>query len=135
MKYCLYLFISAFIFTACKKENARPFSALKVAGCESAIVSGNNIKICLDSVISDSRCPLQMTCVWAGTAIAKFSISIDGQSPQIHELVIKSHPFHTYSSSVIQQGYQVTFLTLSPYPGETSDGYSNKKAGLEVIKL
>ena len=37
----------------------------------------NHVQICLDSVIEYSRCLKGVVCSWAGTAIAKFSFTVN----------------------------------------------------------
>lgn len=135
MKYLLLLLLSGIVFLSCNKETALPFSAIRAGSCETATVAGAGIEICLDSVMTDSRCPKGMQCVWAGTALARFSISINGESPQVHEMSVEYFPFQMYPPTIIQQGYKITFSTLSPYPGEKFYSYEALRAGMKVIKL
>ncbi len=82
-------------------------------------------------VSSDSRCPTDVVCVWAGDAAVEIGLSA-GEGP--------THPFtlHTLSypaSSVEFGGYRVTLLELAPQPISTRpippDGY---RAHLQVTR-
>lgn len=58
-------------FISCKKQsvNDRIYN-VKLNKCTSS--AGENLIICFDSLITDSRCAVNGVCVWAGVAIAKF---------------------------------------------------------------
>ena len=69
----------------------------------------------LESVISDSRCPANVTCVWAGEAKVTVSLlGADGQSVGAAELVLGPDPDAYYSNI---GDHSVTLLALDPYPG------------------
>lgn len=63
-----------------------------------------------ERVASDSRCPMDALCVWAGDAIVVLTISGDGQ-PAAREL-------HTIagSSEASYSGYMIKLISLAPYP-------------------
>ena len=65
--------------------------------------------ICLDSVISDSRCPDGVECVWAGEATARFKIEKFNCSPVF--FVLKEG-----AEDTVIEGIKVSFLKLLPYP-------------------
>ena len=64
--------------------------------------------ICFDSVLTDSRCPVNVVCVWAGEATARFAFREQGEAPQFVEFRL-----HT---DVIINNYQLSFIDLFPYP-------------------
>lgn len=67
------------------------------------------VSVCFDSVISESRCPDGAMCVWAGEAIARFRIRIDGD--------YKTVDLSTYlKKDTLMHGYKFMFINLSPYP-------------------
>ena len=48
----------------------------------------NQITFCFDSVITDSRCPENVICIWAGEAIARFSVHNQSNEPVFLDLPI-----------------------------------------------
>lgn len=64
--------------------------------------------ICFDSVLTDSRCPQGVVCVWAGNAAARFKFDKLNNNPFFIDL-------YTHTGTIIN-GYDFTFLELSPYP-------------------
>ncbi len=67
------------------------------------------IYICLDSVISDSRCPKGGECIWAGEAIARFKIEKYNNKPVYFNL-------KEGEKEAIISGYHISFIQLLPYP-------------------
>lgn len=65
--------------------------------------------ICLDSVISDSRCPTGLVCVWAGEATARFKIVKYNTAPVF--IKIKEG-----AKDTLVNGYHFSFIKLLPYP-------------------
>jgi hypothetical protein len=76
----------------------------------SAIVEGG-LTITFNGVKSDSRCPMDALCVWAGDAIVAVSLSQTGGDPAEREL-------HTASagSEASYRSYWVKLVALAPYP-------------------
>ena len=93
----------------------------------------DDIKVCLDSVIEDSRCPLDVVCVWQGTAVAKFSVTVNDQERPV-TLATYSRPGFPPSDTILL-GYKIEFLDLLPYPevGKTHD-ISEYRAELRITK-
>ncbi|TLX72620.1 hypothetical protein E9993_17440 [Labilibacter sediminis] len=69
----------------------------------------NNLSVCFDSLISDSRCPEDVVCVWPGEAVAKFTVNIDQQDPLVLEIP-------TGTQDTLVPGYSFSFVDLLPYP-------------------
>lgn len=76
----------------------------------SAIVEGG-LTIAFNGVKSDSRCPMDALCVWAGDAIVTVSLAQSGGDPAEREL-------HTASarSEASYRSYWVKLVALAPYP-------------------
>ncbi len=79
---------------------------------ESASMRGENLEITFLEVLEDSRCPKNVTCIWAGRARSLIKVTIDGQSEDI-ELVepAVSDETNWYRYS----GYRIDY-SLFPYP-------------------
>lgn len=73
---------------------------------QSATFDNGRLWFEFESVPSDSRCPENALCVWAGDAIAVLKY-LDGQDT-----------LHTYlePKATQRQNYQITLVQLSPYP-------------------
>ena len=65
--------------------------------------------ICLDSVLSDSRCPTGAECIWAGEARARFKIEKYNSNPVFIEL-------KEGAKDTLVSGYKFSFIKLLPYP-------------------
>jgi hypothetical protein len=86
-----------------------------------------NNTICFDSVITDSRCPENVVCVWAGEAIARFKIYIDQSSPITLDL-------YTGTIDTTINEYKLSFIDLLPYPNtEIERRFEDYKAKI-IIK-
>ena len=78
-------------------------------------VQGQDLTVHFDVVVSDSRCPSNVTCVWAGDAEVQVTISKPGFAPLTTVLHTNLTP-----QSVAYNGYTVTLNDLAPYPVSTS---------------
>jgi len=65
--------------------------------------------ICLDSVLSDSRCPTGVECIWAGEARARFKIEKYQNNPVYIDL-------KEGAKDTLVSGYKFSFIKLLPYP-------------------
>lgn len=62
--------------------------------------------VCFDSVITDSRCPVDVICIWEGEATAGFRANISGEN---HYLNIR------VGEDTIVGDYKIIFEDLVPY--------------------
>jgi hypothetical protein len=85
----------------------RPFE-LK-AGATSALPDGS--RLTFNRVQSDSRCPMDAICVWAGDASIAITIRPGNGAAQSHEL-------HTQptGSQITYGAYTIALTALAPYP-------------------
>lgn len=92
-----------------------PF-ALRVA--QSAEVATTGLRIRFDGVGEDSRCPVDVTCVWAGNARVRLTVDADGAVEQL-ELNTGLDPrvAQVHGSAVALEGLQPenrTGVTIAP---------------------
>lgn len=73
------------------------------------IVDG--VRIRFDVVESDSRCPMDVVCVWQGDAVARFAVEQSGSSSTFLQLHTSLQP-----KSGSAYGFRIELLTLQPYP-------------------
>jgi hypothetical protein len=76
----------------------------------SAMLDGG-LTITFDRVASDSRCPMNALCIWAGDAVVALSIS-QGPGGSV------SRELHTNAAESVTSylAYSITLLALAPYP-------------------
>ena len=72
----------------------------------------NKYYLCLDSVVSESRCPLGMECFWAGMATVRFKFQTDQSAPVYFDLSTLSDS----ENKTIIPGYCIKLVGLDPYP-------------------
>ena len=81
---------------------------------QSAVV-GDDVRLTLKSVTDDSRCPVDVTCVWEGDA--KVSVEVITPSPRAqHEL----HTTGRESHEAKHGDYRITLVKLEPAPRSTA---------------
>jgi hypothetical protein len=106
---------------------------LNLKKCNHMTFGSETVTLCLDSIIADSRCPKNVVCIWAGTAIAKFSFS---NSNTKYPVTLSTTKFGSYSSDTVLSGYKIKFIDLSPYPGTFIPPVSTDqiKAEVQIVK-
>ena len=122
------------VLFGCKKNvEVRNSSSVSWKNCSQIENKTDDVKVCLDSLIEDSRCPLGVICVWEGTAIARFSVTVNGQQQPVTLSTLNMPGYHP--SDTILMGYKIEFFNLSPYPevGKTHD-ILEYKAELNITK-
>lgn len=119
----IFLFIVLYFGRAassCNKKNSIPTSSadttftIKINACATKTAGLQNATLCFDSVMQDSRCPKGAFCIWAGTAIAKFTFSKNGIS---YPLTLATAPYSRFPVDTLLSGYKIKFINLTPYPG------------------
>jgi hypothetical protein len=70
---------------------------------------GKRNAICFDTVLTDSRCPENLVCVWAGEATVRFKFETCGKESSLVDL-------YTGTNDTIINGYKFSFIDLLPYP-------------------
>jgi hypothetical protein len=96
--------------------------------------SENQFYICLDSVLSDSRCPSDVYCIWAGNAQVRFRFEKLNEKPIFFNLITDSKS----ASEAIIDRYKISLIRLSPYPcihcAPDPDGYKASIVVKEIIE-
>ena len=107
---------------------------LKISGCESGTISGDNLKLCFNAVVSESRCPANAMCIWQGTAVGRFSFTKNKETATFDLSTLDMPP--TYNKDTVLMGYKIEFVNLLPYPGTVPDPIpdNQKKAEIKITK-
>ncbi|MBN2805103.1 MAG: hypothetical protein JXR22_00450 [Prolixibacteraceae bacterium] len=86
---------------------------LKVNEC----VSNNSLSLCVDSVYNDSRCPMDVICVWQGNAAVAISFTLNGS---VHQLTLNTGNTPSFPSDTTLQQFKISLNELAPYPISSS---------------
>ena len=78
----------------------------------------SQISISMDSVLSDSRCPMDVICFWAGNAEVRFTFSHKKQDTVFN---LNTHGGSHFRSDSSINGFNIRLLELFPYPETTND--------------
>jgi hypothetical protein len=79
---------------------------------QTVVIAGTTLRITFNAVDSDSRCPIEVACVWAGDAAVQLSFA--------HVTKSGSATLHTgiNPSSTVFDGFRITLLSLAPDQSE-----------------
>ncbi len=83
---------------------------------ETALLNGNGPRITFRQVSEDSRCPTDVTCVWAGDAKIELTISRNGSDDT--KVVSLTPPNDETSSGDVR----IRFVGLAPVPRQADAG-------------
>ena len=134
MRY-VYPFLKGSLFLvlfSCKKNpELRTSSSVSWKNCTLVEIKTDHVNVCLDSLIEDSRCPRGVVCTWEGTAVAKFSVTVNDHEQPVTLSTLKLR----FPSDTILMGYKIEFLDLLPYPDiNKSHDISEYRAELKITK-
>ena len=82
---------------------------------QTAEVEGTGLRVTFESVSADSRCPVDVTCVWEGDAVVIVSIAA-GSARLQHQL----HTSGRYPTEVDAGDYRVRLVEVAPVPRSTA---------------
>lgn len=112
------ILISIIVF-GCQTSNNEDLSSLNdpvVINIDTCFDNADKeMRVCLESVTDDSRCPTGVVCVWEGDAVANLTIKTKNE--------INSFQLHTnnrFQNETVLQGYRIKLLSVSPYPSANS---------------
>jgi len=132
----LFITLTAFVNSCSKSGNKFKEGTieLKLSDCENGNIAGDDLKLCFDAVVSDSRCPANAVCIWQGAATASFSFTKNGKTHRFNLSTINMQPNYTKDTVIAE--YKIEFINLFPYPGTVVDPIpdSQRKAELKITK-
>ena len=98
---------------------------------QTAQVEGTGLRVTFESVTTDSRCPVDVTCVWEGDAVVVVSLRPAPAGPAQHDL----HTAGRYPSEAQEGDYRVRLVDLAPAPREgRSPGPGDYRATFVVTR-
>lgn len=124
----------AILLVACSKDDSGSYKAPAIVDLHGRIPlkTADTATISFDEVVSDSRCPANSLCSWAGIAIARFTIREGKKELPFMLSIMPGYP----KQDTIINGYIIEFSDLKPYPGLTDHlRPAPIQAELRVFKL
>jgi hypothetical protein len=94
---------------------AEPGVAFELPVGKTAALNGNGARITFKQVKEDSRCPTDVTCVWAGDARIELTISRNGSSDDTKILTLSPPNSEARSGDL-----QIRFVGLTPVPRQAA---------------
>lgn len=114
--------VAFFTIFGCKKSSDGPLpnpaetDTFFVKMNQAVAVPSGGFTIRLDSVLSDSRCPTNVICVWEGRMDARFSI-IKNDAVAIDTLAVGAIDAANWpDDKTTQFGFKIQLIEMAPYP-------------------
>ena len=107
---------------------ANPGAKFDVALGQTAALSGTGYRITFDRVTEDSRCPIDVVCVWAGDARIQLTISRSTVPADIRILGLTPPNSETDSN-----GVRIRFVSLAPAPRQSEPSASRRYVARLVV--
>ncbi len=85
--------------------------ALRV-GQTAALAGGTGVRLIFEAVREDSRCPVGVSCIWAGDAVVAITMHNTDGGPTTIEL----HTNVRFDAEAVPDGHVVRLVRLSPTP-------------------
>ena len=100
---------------------ANPGAAFELAIAQTAAVNGRNVRITFNRVTEDSRCPVDVTCVWAGDAKIELAIARDGAATEKRIISITAP-----NNEVTVGDLTIRFVALAPVSRQSEPSSSRQ---------
>jgi len=97
---------------------------------QAATVQGAGLTVTFDAVEQDSRCPVDVACVWEGDATVKVSIVQPPREKQVFEL----HTAGSLSRRVTYGDFELELRDLQPRPRSTAEISSDQYRGTLAVR-
>jgi hypothetical protein len=98
-----------------------PGASFTLAPGETAVVKGPDARIRFNKVTDDSRCPVDVTCVWAGDAKIEITISRNGSADETRILSITPP-----NQEATVGNLRIRFVSLVPVPRQADANVPRK---------
>ena len=99
---------------------------------QSASITDADLGITLLEILADSRCPRDVTCVWAGEVVASVEITLGDST----EIVTLTQPGSSTENTTVTYNEYRIYFDVQPYPEEAQDiSQDDYELVLTIIKL
>ncbi len=125
------LYFTTVLFTSCNKEIPQRDIKIKKGSCN-LVADKRNIAICFDSLINESRCPVNIDiyCIWGGYASAAFRLNTGGVSTTFKLSTLNVGNLHT---DTVINNIKITLKDILPYPG--ADNTPEAKETVAILEV
>ena len=110
----LFLFLTGWMPQSCDTKEVALSHEFKLKVGQEVKVHEAGIKVSINAVVEDSRCPTGVQCIWAGNGKVSVRLSKDKREAVSVELNTTEPKSSTY------EGYEVRLVRLDPYPKDGS---------------
>ena len=94
---------------------------------QTAQITAENISVTFQEVLEDSRCPVDVTCIWAGLAKVSLQVSVSGQE---REFSLSTSP---PENSAEFENYTFWLIKVRPVP--RSDRSTDRSAYFVTVRV
>lgn len=112
-------FCTLITFIACKKQKETAAITLPYFQKDSITINVDscknvgNIRVCFDTLLSESRCPTDAICTWAGFAAIRLKCNVNNQN---YFLRLATDSVAGYKNDTTIAGINFKLAELTPYP-------------------
>jgi hypothetical protein len=124
----------ALLLAACSKDERGSYKEPSIVNlnARTPLSANDTATISFDELVSDSRCPANSLCTWAGIAIARFTLRKGQKELPFMLSIMPGYP----KQDTIISGYVIELSDLRPYPGLKDHSPATPvQAELRVFKL
>ncbi|SEH38051.1 hypothetical protein [Epilithonimonas hominis] len=90
---------------------------------KTAKIPNSKINLEFKNIVEDSRCPIDVTCVWEGIAIVYVNVN-SGKQTEDFQVATRDFQPKSANKSFSFSGYRFTLTDLKPYPGGKQEAKS-----------
>lgn len=119
-------------FFACSKVRQAATGALAIneGSCVQAKVTDGKVRVCYEALVEESRCPLNVQCVWAGRAVVRLSLSSGAEK---HSLLLATNKAGSGpSADTTVGGLTIHLQDVQPYPGGSAA--TNRSVVVQIVR-
>lgn len=123
------------LVTSCRKSHDPKKDSIQLNQCKEYKFGSETVNLCFDQLVEDSRCPVNLMCIWEGVAKANFTF-IKGQQSHRIRLATSAAPGPERPDTTIN-GYKIELLNIEPYPKHPRVHFpdSDVKATVRITKI
>jgi hypothetical protein len=85
---------------------------------ENKFLKEYQMNVTFKGISEDSRCPKDVTCIWAGVAVAQVEVMGVATRPMTLNIATMDNKGRNYSKSADFNGYTISLAQVDPYPGD-----------------
>ena len=120
MNFKLLIFVPVLLLMSnCKTQSQTQtsgYNTLTIGINEKTTIPNSKISLEFKEIVEDSRCPVDVTCVWEGIAIVNMDAT-NGNQKTNFQISNQNLEDKNITRSISVSGYKITWQQLKPQPG------------------